>query len=47
MWNSLDNVPSSIVFYLEMKLKLEVGVHTILGRGSPLDLNQHVSLLVS
>ena len=26
-WNSLDNAPSSIVFYLEMKV--EVGVHDI------------------
>ena len=26
-WNSLENAPSSIVFYLEMKV--EVGVHNI------------------
>ena len=25
-WNSLDNAPSSIVFYLEMKVEVEVGV---------------------
>ena len=25
-WNSLDNAPFSIVFYLEMKLEVEVGV---------------------
>ena len=29
-WNSLDNAPSSIVFYLEMKM--EVGVHDIRSR---------------
>ena len=28
-WNSLDNAPSSIVFYLEMKVEVEVGVHDI------------------
>ena len=28
-WNSLDNVPLSIVFYLEMKEEVEVGVHDI------------------
>ena len=28
-WNSLDNAPSSIVFDLEMKVELEVGVHDI------------------
>ena len=33
-WNSLDNTPSSIVFYLEMKMEVEVAP-TILGRGSP------------
>ena len=32
-WNSFDNSPSSIVFYLEMKVKWK----QILGRGSPLD----------
>ena len=32
-WNSLDNAPSSIFFYLEMKVEVEVGVHE-LGRGS-------------
>ena len=26
-WNSLDNAPSSIVFYLEMKVEVEIGVH--------------------
>ena len=29
-WNSLDNAPSSIVFYLEMKVEVEVGVHDII-----------------
>ena len=33
MWNSLDNAPSSIVFYLEMKV--EVGVHEIRSRFAP------------
>ena len=28
-WKSLDNAPSSIVFYLEMKGEVEVGVHDI------------------
>ena len=31
----LDNAPSSIIFYLEMKVEVEVGVHE-LGRGLPL-----------
>ena len=34
-WNSLDNAPSSIVFYLEMKGKVEVGVHDIRSRFTP------------
>ena len=34
-WNSLDNAPSSIVFYLEMKVKVEVGVHDIRTRFTP------------
>ena len=39
-WNSLNNAPSSIVFYLEMKAEVEVGVHDIIiGRSSPLDVN--------
>ena len=33
-WNSLDNAPSSIVFYLE--IKVEVGVHDIRSRFTPL-----------
>ena len=32
-WNSLDNIPSSIVFYLEMKV--EVGLHDIRSRFTP------------
>ena len=32
-WNSLDNAPSSIIFYLEMKV--EVGVHDIRSRFTP------------
>ena len=28
-WNSLDNLLSSIVYYLEMKVEVEVGVHDI------------------
>ena len=35
-WNSLNNAPSSIVFYLEMKVEVEV---CTLGRGSPLALS--------
>ena len=34
-WNSLDNAPSSIDFYLEMKVKVEVGVHNISSRFNP------------
>ena len=32
IWNSLDNAPSSIVFYLEMEMEVEVGVHDIRSR---------------
>ena len=32
-WNSLDNAPSSIVIYFEMKV--EVGVHDIMSRFTP------------
>ena len=41
LWNSFNNAPSSIVFYLEMKVEVEVGVPD-LGRGSPFDLNQNL-----
>ena len=34
-WNSLDNAPSSIVFYLEMNVEVEVGVHDIRSRFTP------------
>ena len=34
-WNSLDNAPSSIIFYLEMKMEVEVGVHDIRSRFTP------------
>ena len=34
-WNSLDNAPSSIVFYLEMKVEVEVGGHDIWSRFTP------------
>ena len=34
-WNSLDNALSSIVFYLEMKVEGEVGVHDIMSRTTP------------
>ena len=34
-WNSLDTAPSSIVFYLEMKVEEEVGVHDITSRFTP------------
>ena len=34
-WNSLDNAPISIVFYLEMKVEVEVGVHDIRLRLTP------------
>ena len=34
-WNLLDNAPSSIVFYLEMKVEVEVGVHDIRSRFTP------------
>ena len=42
-WNSLDNAPSSIVFYLEMKVKLKVGVHDI---SSPLVEKIHIYVKV-
>ena len=35
MWNSLDNAHSSIVFCLEMKVEVEVGVHDIRSRFIP------------
>ena len=45
-WNSLDNVPSSIVFYLEMKVEVEVGVDDIKSRFTPrLKLIQFFSIL--
>ena len=31
-WNSLDNALSSMVFYLEMKVEVKVGVHDIRSR---------------
>ena len=34
-WNSLDNAPSSIAFYLEMKVEVELGVHNIRSRLTP------------
>ena len=34
-WNSLDNAPSSIVFYLEMKVEVRVSVHDIRSRFTP------------
>ena len=34
-WNSLDNALSSIVFYLEMKVEVEVGVSDIRSRFTP------------
>ena len=34
-WNSLDNAPLSIVFYLEMIVEVEVGVHHIRSRFTP------------
>ena len=34
-WNSLDNAPTSIVFYLEMKVEVEIGVHSIRSRFTP------------
>ena len=34
-WNSLENAPSSIVFYLEIKVEVEVGVHDIRSRFTP------------
>ena len=34
-WNLLDNVPSSIVFYLEMKVEVELRVHEIRLRFTP------------
>ena len=40
----LKFAPSSIVFYLEMKPEVEVGVND-LGRGSPLSFNQHATRL--
>ena len=44
-WNSLDNAPSSIVFYLEMKVEVEVGVHDIRSQLTPrFGLNETKSL---
>ena len=34
-WNSLYNAPSSIVFYLKMRVQVEVGVHDIISRFTP------------
>ena len=34
-WNSLDNAPSSIVFYLEINVEVEVGVHDIRSQFTP------------
>ena len=34
-WNSLDNAHSSIVFYMEIKMEVEVGVHDIRSRFTP------------
>ena len=34
-WNSLDNAPSSIVFYLEMIVEVEVSVHEFRSRFTP------------
>ena len=34
-WNSLDSAPSSIIFYLEMIVEVEVGVHDIRLRLTP------------
>ena len=34
-WNSLDNGPSSIIFYLVMKVEVEVGVQDIRERFTP------------
>ena len=34
-WNSLDNAPFSIVFYLEKKVEVEVGVQEIGSRSTP------------
>ena len=34
-WNSLDNPPWSIAFYLEMKVEVEVVVHDIRSRFTP------------
>ena len=35
----VNNAPSSIVFYLEMKMEVEVGVHDIIGCGVTLGCN--------
>ena len=40
-WNSLDNAPLSIVFYLEMKVEVEVGVH-----GSPLGCTLDIFIIL-
>ena len=40
-WNSLDNAPLSIVFYLKMKVDVEVGVHDIRSRFTPLFFQKH------
>ena len=47
MWNSLYNAPSSIVFYLEMKVEVEVGVHDIRSRFTPRFFPYHLLCLHS
>ena len=34
-WNTLDIAPLSIVFYMEMKVEVEVGIHDIRSRFTP------------
>ena len=34
-WNSLDNAPLSIVFKMEIKVEMEVGLHDIGSRFTP------------
>ena len=45
-WNSLDNAPLSIVFYLEMKVEVEVGVHDIRSWFTPRLLSMHIYLVI-
>ena len=44
--NNLDNASSSIVFYLEMKVKVEVGVHDISSQFIPHKLSNKTRMKI-